>query len=117
MARSKQLRESLMLGTHEVLLEGDPLVAAQHRARAADGSRSSPDALGNVDDLEAPRLPLRHPAPEPLEGVLEPRPDVVGLEAPGLSLGKVPADALDVAGIEHVGGKAVLGDQLGQALP
>lgn len=113
---SQQLRRSLVLRAHQMLFEGDPLVAPQHGTGAADWSGPSPDRLGNVHHLEASRLPLGHPAPQPLKGILEPGPHVVGLQSPGLCLSHVPADPLDVAGVHDVGGQAVLGDQLRQAL-
>jgi len=66
-ARTDERRQGLAERGDEVLLEGDPLVAAEHGLASADQSVAAPHAPRYVSDLVPTGLALAHGATEPTE--------------------------------------------------
>ena len=67
MARGDVLGERSPFDGDEFLLEGHPLVAAEHRRAEADLAVATAKLRGHVGDLEAPRLALANRAAEKRE--------------------------------------------------
>ena len=96
----------------QLLLEGDALVARQHRLADADQAVAVADRRRHVGDLVAARLALLDRAAQALEGFLEERLDVVRLQPAGLGALHLLADAVDAAGVHRVVGQRALLQQV-----
>ena len=99
---------------HQVLLEGDALVAGQHRLADADQAVAVAHRGRDVGDLVAARLPLLGRAAQKPERLVEEGLDIVRLEAAGLGPLHVLADALDPAGVHGVVGERPFFQQVSQ---
>ena len=94
------------------LLEGDALVARQHRFTDADQAVPIPNRRGNVGDLVAPSLTLFRGAAQSLERFAEERLDVVRLQTACFGPHHVLADALHAACVHGVVRKSPLFQQV-----
>jgi hypothetical protein len=93
------------------LLEGDALVARQHRFADADQAVAVAHGGGDVGDLVTPGLALLGRAAESFEGLKEEGLDVVRLQTTGIGALHVLADALHAAGIHGIVGQDTLFEQ------
>ena len=100
----------------QMLLEGDPLVAAQQRRAEPDLAVAAAQLGGNVGDLEPAGLALRTDAAEQAERFEEECADEVGLELAGFGPLHLVADALDVGHGHHVAHERPLVDDLAQGV-
>ena len=112
MARADEGGQRLALRRDQRLLEGDALVAGQHRLADADQAVAVADRGRDVGDLVAARLALLGRAAEAPERLEEERLDVVRLEPAGLGPLHVLADAVDPAGVHGVVGERPLFEQV-----
>ena len=104
-ARTDEGGEWLTLRSDQRLFEGYALIARQHRFADADQTVAIAHRRRNVGDLVAARLTLLGRSAETLEGCVEERLDVVGLEAAGLGALHVFADAVHPARVHGVVGE------------
>jgi hypothetical protein len=89
-------------GLTSSFLEGDALVAWQHRLPEADQAVAVAHRRRHVGHLVAARFPLAHRPAKPPEGLEEERLDIVGLQPPGLGALHLLAHALHPAGVHGV---------------
>jgi hypothetical protein len=117
MAGADEGGERLPLGRQQGLLEGDALVARQHRFADADEPVAVAHRGGHMADLVAAGLTLFGGAAESFECLMEEGLDVVRLQAAGVGALHVLADAPDPAGVHGVMGEDALIDQVLQVPP
>ena len=114
MARADEGGQGLAVRRHQILLEGDALVAGQHRLADADQAVAVAHRGRDVGDLVAARLPLLGRAAQKPERLVEEGLDIVRLEAAGLGPLHIFADALDPAGVHGVVGERPFFQQVPQ---
>src|SRR5439155_1720806 len=94
------------------LLEGDALVARQHRLAKAGQSVAIADRRRDVRHFVAARFSLLRRAAKSLERLEEERLDVVGLETARLSALHVLADTVHAAQVHHVVSEGALLEEI-----
>ena len=114
MARADEGGQRLAVRRHQGLLEGDALVAGQHRLADADQAVAVAHRGRDVGDLVAARLALLGRAAQKPERLVEEGLDVVRLQAAGLGPLHVFADAVDPAGVHGVVGERPFFQQVPQ---
>ena len=117
MARADERGERLPGRCHIRLLEGDPLVARQHRLAKSDAAVSRPHRRRHVRDLISARLARPGRAAQPTERLVEERLDVVRLQTSRFRPLHVLADAAHAARVHRVMGELLLFQQILQLVP
>ena len=112
MAGADESGQGLALRRQQGFLEGDALIARQHRLPDADEPVAAADGGRNVRHLVAVRLTLADRPAKLRKGFEEEGLDVVRLEPLGLGALHVLADAGDLAGVHRVLGQGTLLKQI-----
>lgn len=102
---------------NELLLEGDPLVAAQHRRAEADLAIAAAQLGRHVRDLETSGLAFTDRAAEQRERLHEERSDEVRLELASLGTLHLVANALDIGRCHDVVHQCAIVDDLASVSP
>jgi hypothetical protein len=106
--RADEGSHRLPLWCDELLLEGDALVAFEHRFADTDEAVAIADGPRDALDLVAAGLALTQRAAEALEGLLEEAFDVVRLQASGFGSFHFLAHALHAARVHRVLGEGLV---------